>query len=104
MPGYRARNQRIAGSIAVLLNDVALSVLRRRVAKHPKRSFTFRGKPVRAANIHAWQNALKHAGIEDFCWHDLRHTWATCNDRLEHLTHEFLNENGPHCCEPLGYW
>lgn len=25
----------------------------------------------------AWQKALERAQIEDFTWHDLRHTWAT---------------------------
>lgn len=27
-------------------------------------------------NNHAWQKALVRAGIKDFRWHDLRHTWS----------------------------
>jgi hypothetical protein len=28
------------------------------------------------ANTHAWQKALKRAGIENFRWPDSGHTWA----------------------------
>lgn len=35
------------------------------------------GAPLRSANTRTWRAALKACGIENFRWHDLRHTWAT---------------------------
>jgi len=64
-------------AIHIPLNSVAMAVLTRQVGKHPSRVFTFRGNPIRQVNTKAWHNALKRAGIEDFRWHDLRHTWAS---------------------------
>jgi integrase len=64
-------------AIHVPLNSQAVAVLNRQAGKHPERVFTFRGKPIRWANTHAWREALKRAGIEEFRWHDLRHTWAS---------------------------
>ena len=64
-------------AIGVPLNQEALSVLLRQVEKHEKRVFTFEGKPVGQVNTKAWRSALKRAGISDFRWHDLRHTWAS---------------------------
>ena len=64
-------------AIHVPLNSVALAVLLRQVGKHPTRVFTFKGKPIAWANTRAWRKALKRVGIEDFRWHDLRHTWAS---------------------------
>ncbi|MGC2519444.1 MAG: site-specific integrase [Burkholderiales bacterium] len=63
--------------IHVPLNSVALEVLTRQLGKHPVRVFTYKGKPLAWANTKAWREALKRVGIEDFRWHDLRHTWAS---------------------------
>ncbi len=61
----------------VPLNDAAPEVLERQNGKHRTRVFTYRGRPVNSANTKTWRKALKAAGIRDFRWHDLRHTWAT---------------------------
>ncbi len=62
---------------SVPLNAEALVVLRQQVGKHTERVFTFRGRPVHKAGTKAWRAALQRAGIQDFRWHDLRHTWAS---------------------------
>jgi integrase len=64
-------------SIAVPLNDDAVAVIREQIGKHLVRVFTYDGEPIARANNHAWHKALKRAGIGDFRWHDLRHTWAS---------------------------
>ncbi|MBX9915856.1 MAG: site-specific integrase [Nitrosomonas sp.] len=64
-------------AIHVPLNSIALAVLFRQSAKHPSRVFTYKGRSISWANTSAWRNALKRAGIDNFRWHDLRHTWAS---------------------------
>lgn len=62
----------------VPLNCDAVAVLERVVGKHPRYSFTYRGQPIggQISNT-AWQNAVAEAGLKDFRFHDLRHTWAS---------------------------
>ena len=64
-------------SIAVPLNSDAIAVILAQLGKHDTHVFTYKGQPVTRANNHAWRKALKRAGIDDFRWHDLRHTWAS---------------------------
>ena len=66
-----------AKALSVPLNDEAMNVLLAERFKHDENVFTYRGMPLKGANTRAWQNALKRAGIENFRFHDLRHTWAS---------------------------
>lgn len=62
----------------VPLNVDAVQVLREQIGKHPRYCFTYEGQPLRADVTNtAWHSALKRAGIKDFRFHDLRHTWAS---------------------------
>lgn len=64
-------------AIAVPLNQDALSVLRGRLGIREVFVFTYRGKPNKVCCTKRWKDALAAAGIDDFRWHDLRHTWAS---------------------------
>jgi integrase len=66
-----------SNALAVPLNEEALSVIRAQRFKSERFVFTFKGERIARANNTGWRNALKDAGIEDFRWHDLRHTWAS---------------------------
>jgi len=65
--------------IAVPLSPTAVAILERRRTADTFSSwcFTYQGRPVRQTSTRAWYHALQRAGIEDFRWHDLRHTWAS---------------------------
>jgi integrase len=64
-------------AIAVPLSPAAVEVVRSQFGQCQSHVFSYRGKPVTVVNNKAWQSALKRAGIENFRWHDLRHTWAS---------------------------
>ena len=64
--------------IHVSLNETALAVLQRQRGKHPE--FVFigpMGKPFSKFPERAWTQGVEAAGIKNFRWHDLRHTWAS---------------------------
>jgi integrase len=63
--------------IGVPLNDEAVAVIRRQLGKHATHVFVRRGKVVQAWNNEQWQRACARAGIQNFRFHDLRHTWAS---------------------------
>jgi integrase len=88
---FRSKNGK---PIAAPLNATALEVLRRQMGKHPQSVFTYAGKPVARVNTRAWGKALKRAGIENFRWHDTRHTWATWHRQSGTPTHELQRLGG----------
>lgn len=74
IPGDKAKGKE---DIHVSLSQLAVGLLQRRLGKHKDYVFTYAGKPIHQVNTRAWRSALKRAGIENFRWHDLRHTWAS---------------------------
>ncbi len=82
-------------AIAVPLNAEAVAIIRGRIGKHVTHVFSFRAKPICQVSTKAWYQALARAGIEDFRWHDLRHTWA-----IWHVQHG----TPLHALQELGGW
>lgn len=81
-------------ALAVPLNDVAMAIITKQIGKHPRYVFSYRGKHIRYANTLAWRKGLVRAGITDFRWHDLRHTWATWQRKAGTPTHELQHLGG----------
>ena len=64
-------------AIAVPLNAEALAIVRSLQGKHATHVFTYKGNSITQVSTKTWYMALGRAGIENFRWHDLRHTWAS---------------------------
>ena len=64
-------------AVAVPLNQTALNVLFGRPRNSAYVFAQTNGKRLRSISSRIWKNCLKEAGIENFRWHDLRHTWAS---------------------------
>ncbi len=67
-------------AIGVPLNREAIRILKAQQGKHKDYVFTYgtkRPRPIDKAGTRAWRTAVKRAGLTDFRWHDLRHTWAS---------------------------
>lgn len=62
--------------IGIPLSDDAIEVLKIQKGQSDVWVFPYKGKPLGQIKA-AWGKALKRAGVENFRWHDLRHTWAT---------------------------
>lgn len=82
-------------AIPVPLSDAAVAILSKQVGKHLLNVFTFNGNTVHQVNTKAWHKTLKRVGIENFRWHDLRHTWASWH----------IQDGTPmHVLQELGGW
>lgn len=67
-------------AIGVRLNEEAMRVLRAQHKATGGGRWVFLGRDGKNPPTEiktAWASACKAAGLEDFHWHDLRHTWAT---------------------------
>jgi len=73
IPALRVKNRE---ERLVVLNQVALSVIREQRGVHPEFVFTYNGRPVQQMNGNAWRKARTRAGLPQVRVHDLKHTFG----------------------------
>ncbi len=91
----QSKNKR---AIGVPLNRQAIQLLQTRWEKNQKSLawvFYYRDSKITQVNTKAFRAALKRAGIKDFRWHDLRHTFASWHIQAG---------TPPHVLQELGGW
>ncbi|UXY14784.1 site-specific integrase [Chitiniphilus purpureus] len=81
-------------AIPVPLNSDAAQILREQMGQHLSHVFTYQGEPMRRVNGRAWRNALQRAGIENFTFHCLRHTWASRHIQSGTSLHALMEMGG----------
>lgn len=64
-------------AITVPLSLVAVDAIKECEGENEEFVFTYKGNKVYQTGSTAWEKACTRAGIENFRWHDLRHTWAS---------------------------
>lgn len=82
-------------AFTVPLSQKAREVILQQTGKNPKWVFTYAGKQNKSPNGNSFKKALERAGIENFRWHDMRHTWATWHVQ---------NGTPLHILQQLGGW
>ncbi|MCW3586095.1 tyrosine-type recombinase/integrase [Burkholderia cenocepacia] len=63
--------------IGVPLNSEAIDLIRRQLGKHQRFVFVRNGKRITSWDREQWLSACARANIENFRFHDVRHTWAS---------------------------
>lgn len=64
--------------LTIPINEIAVQVIRKQLGQHQEYVFCRKdGEPSHGVPYPVWSQALEEAGITDFRFHDLRHTWAS---------------------------
>jgi integrase len=92
------RRMKTRKPLPVPLNDDAIAVLEECWREAPDPHWVFLNSkgtgPIDKLNDKDWKRMLRQAGIQDFRWHDLRHTWATWHVLSGTPLHELMMLGG----------
>ncbi|WP_186149360.1 site-specific integrase, partial [Burkholderia gladioli] len=63
--------------IGVPLNHEAVALIRKQIGRHSRFVFVRNGNPIVSWDRDQWVAACARANIDNFRFHDVRHTWAS---------------------------